>query len=155
MDFKVREAADGQFEIVLSMPVVIGTFVDKDMASKVMRLLIDDALAECAAPPKADETRKPASSILPSKAGLEEVEDDWTAPELEEAYARLIAGEKVTDVAVSFGKSWTVLRAKWASQKKSMMAPDSSLDLEECRLCGREFKPSAAAQDICARCARG
>lgn len=44
MSYMLRDRPDGQFEIVLSRPILVGIFPQKDMASRVMFFLQEDEL---------------------------------------------------------------------------------------------------------------
>lgn len=100
--------------------------------------------------------------------------EPWTEAEKAAAFDRLEAGETIKAVVASFGKSWHVLRGHWARRQHLIRAakeaeeveddgaPDSAPaadddgddDMEECRLCGRAFRPTPARMELCARCAR-
>lgn len=191
MELKIREAKSGQFELVQSVPTVIGSFPDREMARKVMLFLVEEALDQ--AQDRVQE-EKPATSILPPKppapkpapkakpepkpkpsAPLHHDSTEWTEPELKEAFAALSAGEKLTMVAARFGKSWTVLRAKWAVHRKNTSPQAATTTLPavvddmhpltkatqaiaelseqpECKLCGKPFTQTPEQLDLCARC---
>lgn len=189
MELKIRETESGQFELVQNIPTVIGSFADRDMARKVMLFLVEEALSE-------GQEKKPATSILPPKppapkpapkakpapkkepkssAPVQQDSTDWTEAELKDAFAALSAGEKLTAVAAGFGKSWTVLRAKWAAYRKNndpqttpttlpaviddthplTKATQAIAELSEqpeCKLCGKPFTQTPDQLDLCARC---
>lgn len=122
MEFRIQKTDTGLFEIIRTQPVVVGSFPDKAMARKVMSFLVEDAMENMEAEPPAlpaPEETSPAPEPTPEPANVQPV--DWTEAELEAAFGALAAGQKVKDVADQHGKSWTVLRGKWAAEKKRRM----------------------------------
>lgn len=173
MEFQLTEPAPGIFEIVQTISQAVGTFEDRVIAEKVMGLLEMDALN--AARLTETTAEEAASSLAQVEQHSEVSHFDWSEDELEQAFKRLCAGEKVKDVADRFGKSWSVLRAKWAARSKRaksgtglalapVVAPlptpletvtAAVEDLKgqtECALCGRYFAPSVESLEHCARC---
>ena len=79
---------------------------------------------------------------------------------MSEAFKRIEGGEPIKTVAEAFGKPWGSLRGKWAAAVKQareaerMAAENDEDDAEECRLCGKTFKPTADRLDLCAKCDR-
>lgn len=180
MTYMMRERPDGQMEIIMSRPVVVGIFPERDIAQKVFAFLQDDAvdwpeaeppgfvtredLAEVqaeieeerqAVSPKADrrsaalpaivERPAPPATIIASDTIL-------SGPQLDEAFARIGAGEQVKDVAVSFGVSMGHMRAHWARHRRTLQRHLADGGQEPCSLCGRAFTPSISSPDKCARC---
>lgn len=211
MEFRLNEPEPGVFEIVQSMPVVVGTFADRGIAQKVMGFLEMDAVNAQRKAEAADQAERPAAVSSgapaavrpgmaqeavapPAPAAAPAVPDapkpeaaalakgqkagtayfDWTETELQQAFARLEQGGKVKDVAETFGKSWTALRAKWAAHRRMVQSRSTALvpvggapktpvekvsaavrDLEAqnaCTVCGRYFTPTLENLDLCARC---
>lgn len=193
MDLKIRKTEGGQFELVQSIPTVIGSFADQAMARKVMLFLVEDALDQTQ---DRVQENKPAAFILPPEppapkpapkakpalkkepkpsAPVQADSTDWTEAELKDAFAALSAGEKLTDVAAGFGKSWTVLRAKWAAYRKNNATQTTPTTLPavvddthpltkvskavaelseqpNCKLCNKPFTQTPDQLDLCARC---
>lgn len=105
------------------------------------------------------------------------VELEWDEEELDLAFERLARGEKLQDVANSFGKNWRKLRGKWAHQKKKhsemRASADRNLpalagqqralvdivsstvsemkDQRPCNMCGRYFSITPERIDNCGR----
>lgn len=110
-----------------------------------------DALPAPLADPHPDAERAPARTSPPGA----EYRTDWTDEELHEAFGRIEAGEKLSDVAATFGKSWKSLRGKWANRRHMNVAAGADADeddREDCRLCGKPFRPTPERLDVCARC---
>lgn len=177
---KLRPTDDGQFEIVQTKPVVIATFPDQEIAKRFMMFLADETnkpeaksedlkpiqkTVEIAAP------TKPKVIPITSKSKVNPVEKkdvvekkklpEWLDEDIPKAFERITAGEKIRDVAESFGKDWWSLRAKWANHKRNQKtvlekvlttAEVDAADMDECTMCGREFRPTANRLDMCARC---
>jgi hypothetical protein len=180
MEFRLNETAPDKFEIVRFVPDLIGTFADRATAQKVLGFLEADAAnaaqaaerkaardAGLVSPPpivSPETIAQAAEAIQPQTPAKSDVAHfSWSDGDLAEAYDRLAKGEKITAVADSFGKSWTVLRGKWAAHKKKLDAAKSPLekltgavselqDQTPCSLCGQHFTPTVASMDHCARC---
>lgn len=193
MEFRLSEPEPGSFQIVRMEPAVVGTFTDRSIAEKIMGFLEMDAANEArrqtaddipVAAPAARTAADPAPAPPPTKPQQakqqrSKPEDqtavehfDWAADEVFAAFERLEAGEKIQDVAASFGKSWTALRARWAVRRQNhkrskalvpadrrkspvdmvASAVEELQDQEQCSLCQRYFKPSHENPDRCARC---
>lgn len=72
---------------------------------------------------------------------------------LQEAFRRLAAGEKLGTVADDVGIPMPQLRGQWARhQRNSNSVPRT--DVENCKLCDREFRPSDQSDGLCSRCSR-
>ncbi|MGR3760914.1 hypothetical protein ACUXV3_12405 [Roseobacteraceae bacterium NS-SX3] len=180
MEYRLNEPEPGVFEIVQSMPVVVGRFTDRALAQKVRDFLELDARdgqapagtvpAEQAGPGKVH--RRPQA--LPSK---QPSHGDWTEGEIGKAFELLHGGESLKSVAARYGKSWTALRGRWAAHRRANPAPGTALvpavppagtplekvaaavkelgAQESCQACGRYFKPTPDQLDLCARCYHG
>lgn len=178
MQFNIIENEDGTFALQKFEPVLVGTFPDRGVAQKVLDFLVEEAMDELSEmTPKIigfDGTTKPserarrdaatAEAVQPDGAEPEteptaegpgpDYQEDWTDAEVTSAFAELEQGHPLKIVAEQYGKNWRVLRAKWAAEKKRRAAdaaPDED-DREECRLCGRPFRPTPERMDICSRC---
>lgn len=163
---------NGEYGIFESQPVLIGVFPDRANAERVLQLLAAGAdEAKTLAPttpaaPKPDTKphapKAPAATLAPKPASSGAALETWTEDELETAIARLVAGEKLKDVAADMGKNWVSLRSKWANAKRhgavagKTSAPPQTQpaeeDMEECRLCGKAFRPSLERMDLCKAC---
>jgi hypothetical protein len=194
MEFRLSEPEPGSFQIVRMEPAVVGTFTDRATAEKIIGFLEMDAInqarkpkaevAETVAPSRPVEAAPPApppAKPAQAKPGPTKPEDqtavehlDWAADEVLAAFERLEAGEKVQEVAASFGKSWTALRARWAVHRqnrtrskalvpavarqtpveKVASAVEELKGQEQCSLCQRHFKPSPDNPTHCARCSK-
>lgn len=88
----------------------------------------------------------------------EKVPADQHETPLQEAFRRLEAGEKLGRVADDVGIPMPQLRGQWARQqrgtKPDVAATAPHTELESCRLCERDFRPSATSDGLCSRCAR-
>ncbi len=199
MQFKLQETDQGQFEIIQTLPVVVGVFPNQEMARKVFDFLVDDYMEaapeakdkaplqaalvdeqppamepaktkpklveDVAAPPKLK--RQPAKLKIPAAPKAAENSNvkplAWTDDEIDAALIRIQAGERVKDVAASAGKSFGSLRGKWANFKRynkielagALTKPEiDDADRDDCRLCGKSFRPTAESLDLCAGCSR-
>lgn len=181
MEFKLNETAPGTFEIVRFLPEVVGTFSDRDMAEKVLGFLEADAMSaeriaqQSPAPPAPDHPSPKPDAAVPFRRSPSPVDQfDWRPEELAEAFARLEAGGAVKEVAEDYGKSWSTLRAKWAVHCKKNRPTGTALvpaapgqksphemvsaavnelkEQDECKLCGRFFKPGPDNLEHCAGC---
>lgn len=123
--------------------------------------------------PAPDASAKPT---IPELA-LRYSDDDWTAADLEAAFVRMAKGEKLREIADSYGKDWRQLRSKWASLRKhypdditepkprlpAVVAPKRSMaeivtstvsemkDQRPCTMCGRYFSITPERIDNCGR----
>lgn len=75
--YMLRDRPDGQFEIVLSRPILVGIFPEKDVASRVMFFLQEDEteLTEDATPSFGQALRDAAAAEAETQASLLEVVD--------------------------------------------------------------------------------
>ena len=182
MSYMLRDRPDGQFEIVLSRPILVGIFPEKDVAARVMFFLqegevepVDDnaasfgqALRDAAA--VEDETEielleeieivDPAPPLTPLPAVVAKaappmiVSKHLTKAELETVFARISAGEKLAVVAPDFGLSLGQLRSVWAMQCRAIQQHLAEGGQVPCKLCRTSFTPSISHPDTCARCSR-
>lgn len=77
-----------------------------------------------------------------------------TEEQLDRAFVRLTAGEKLVVVAADLGWPWTVLRGHWARQKQVLQKHLAEGGQVECAHCRKPFIPSISSPDKCARCSR-
>ncbi|WP_282093058.1 hypothetical protein [Epibacterium ulvae] len=177
MEYSLREAEPGVFEIMQTRPVAVGSFNDLELAQRIVAFLQNDTAP--GTPRNEIIKTAPQPKTVP-EAPLPTVYFDWTDEALAKAFPRLAAGEKVRDVADSFNLSWTVLRGKWAAHKKrqtpsvqtssALVVPGKQAvtalekvtaavsqlsEQEQCCVCGTYFKPTPENLDHCARCTHG
>lgn len=140
--YSMQENA-GQYDLVELRPVVVGSFLDRELAEKVLGFLNDNSsLIASGTFATALEEALNQQPELASAEPLSEAEarhtktmsnaepDDpaaWTETELEQAFAELEEGHKLQAVASKFGKSWTSLRGRWAGRNKTRPAPQSAV----------------------------
>lgn len=154
MEFRIRETVAGWFEIIETQPVIRGSFPDHDTARLCMSFLIEDAM-ENAEDARSDLSVPAAPSETPARP------HDFT-----EAFRRRRNGERLKDIAADMDLHFNSLRSAWAGHcnarkavEKAAAPPPSRPALpvpaqEVCTLCSREFTPSIANPDTCARCTK-
>lgn len=110
----------------------------------------------------------PAVVMTPAPAVVTALKPETAPPEkpetpLQEAFRRLEAGEKLGAVADDVGLPMPQLRGQWARRQRSndpAPAPTpapavptmSRGEVENCKLCEREFRPSDTSDGLCSRC---
>lgn len=184
MTYQLRERTDGQVEIVVSRPMMVGVMADHDMAARFVAFLNDDepelaedapagfataaadvaeaeatdleeeALAPLARPARPADL--PAVVELPSPPAQLNftVPAELTKAQLEAALSRVAAGEKLADVARDVGMPLFLLRGRWAAECRHLQKHIAQGGQEECSLCRKPFMPSVTSPDRCARCAK-
>lgn len=180
MSYMLRDRPDGQFEIVLTRPILVGIFPEKDVASRVMFFLQEDeieliedepasfgqALRNTAAAEAATEAAlqdvietpeaSPPLTLLPALVAKAAppmvVSKRLSEAELESAFARISSGEKLVVVAPDFGLSVGQLRSVWAQQCRAIQQHLAEGGQVPCKLCRKAFIPSISHPDTCARC---
>ena len=183
MTIAMRDRPDGQVEIVLYRPEIIGVMNDRDMAAWFVAFLQQDdadlieeepsgfatATADVAEATTLDlDDLEPAVPAPGRAANLPAVVSDKPQPpvfiatpkelgeaEVEAAFDRLHGGEKLTAVAQSIGITMGRLRGMWASHLKGLQRHMAEGGQEPCTLCRRPFTPSVSSPDKCARCSHG
>lgn len=102
----------------------------------------------------ADETAPVPTNSTP------EAEPKTDTP-MQVAFARLEAGEKVGVVADDLGIPMPRLRSMWArrcrarkDEEAEKAEADRPSDTVSCSTCGRDYKPGASDEGLCARCTR-
>ncbi|MCV6583985.1 MAG: hypothetical protein OIF47_00470 [Marinibacterium sp.] len=187
MELRIKQTPgdDGAFEVQQVQIVTIGRFCEKAHAELFCSAMIDQLDAGPAAelpqnPPDGGVTAHKASTDAAAPnahtSAVGETGDtapgNWSEKELQGAFVMLAAGSAVKDVAARYGRSWTVLRAKWASNKQRARtfapAPAKSENAalptvgslpgthrETCSICQKEFAATADNLDTCARCRHG
>lgn len=81
----------------------------------------EEVAPEPVAPPQAPEPAEVAETAPTADKPVAEAETDeseWTEAELQAAFTCLKKGQKLQEVAAEAGRSWTVLRGKWAAHKR-------------------------------------
>jgi hypothetical protein len=179
MEYSLKDNETGGVDLIRVEPEVVGTFHDRDVALKVLNLLLfpqkvgPEVLTP--APEKAPATQafaavRGGSEVSKKQPAAEKVGSASTpqlpvsAPrpvavaeikfDLDAAFARIRDGEKIADVAADVGTTMGSLRAKWANHQRYLKATVNRDNRTKCALCDKEFTPSAASPDKCARCAR-
>ena len=184
MSYMLRHRPDGQFEIVLNKPILVGIFPDEGLASKVMFFLQEDdeemvedstasfgqALrdtraveAELMAELQAIEVPKPAApplKLLPAlisklKApAVLVVSDRLTEDQIDAAFSRIDAGEALAKVAADFGLTMGQMRSLRGQQARKIQQHLADGGKVICQMCKEKFTPSLSHPDTCARCSR-
>nr|WP_321511150.1 hypothetical protein [uncultured Celeribacter sp.] len=175
MEYHIRKTDDGLFELAQVIPEVVGTFRDQAMAEKVMWLLAGQDVED------AQEGAQEAKPEAKPEANSEAEVGTIVEVDMEAAFARLAAGEKLRDVAEDIGIPWTSLRGSWAHRKPQLVATDKSascnvslpaiaqprldpvetfkagasaaMEMATCE-CGRNYTSVDPNQTRCARCAK-
>jgi len=184
MTIMMRDRPDGQVEIVLCRPEVVGIMSDRDMAARFVAFLqaddpdlIEDEpsgfataaadVAEVAALDLEDvapPVRKPTRSAVNLPAVVSDkpqppvvfaAPKELTEAEVAAAFDRLHLGEKLTAVAQDMGITMGRLRGMWASHLKGLQRHMAEGGQQPCTLCRRPFTPSISSPDTCARCSHG
>lgn len=93
-----------------------------------------------------EKPRQPAQ-LTPPPGVLTEQQKD-------EAFQRLMAGEKMPDVARDFGVTFAQMRGLWTGYRRRMQQHYAGGGRVRCRQCQRPFMPSVTHPDTCARCSR-
>lgn len=175
--FSLEHRPDGSTVILLSRPVVIGTFPDADMARRVLNLLLlDEAAPGLAAametpvpvavpPPPAAPVPQPVAPARPVANLPAVVSPRPTAParlasalalltedQKSAAFRRIADGEKLAAVAADIGVPMNQLRGSWAAHKSQMQRHYAEGGQIACKLCTKPFTPSLTHPDTCARC---
>lgn len=185
MTYQLRERPDGQVEIIVNRPSVLGVMADADMAERFVAFLkleepeltedepasfgkaaADVADAEdldleedtAAAPfTTARVAQVPAPVERPSPPAVlpATVPPEVTESDIEVAFRRIAAGERLSDVARDVGMLVYSLRARWAAHCRHLQRHLADGGQEDCSLCQKPFTPSITSPDKCARCAKG
>lgn len=174
MTFSMRDRPDGQVEILLCRPEVVGVMADRAMARKFLAFLHAEVLDQAFVQAKTNETEAEIADLPDHAAAaprrvpavLPALIDERPRPpvfvastrrlseaETEAAFDRLLAGEKLTEVASSFALTMGQLRGMWAAHRKKMQRHLAEGGQQPCSLCQRPFTPSISSPDKCARCA--
>lgn len=153
MTYRMIDRPDGQVEIVINRPVLIGVLADREIASRFIAFLaldepglVEDAEAEAMGSVTPAHITDAVIAVGPAKAVAKTC--------LDQAFARIEAGEKIAAVAADCGMTMSVLRGKWAHHNRGR-GGDAAADTVACTDCGRRFVPSAENPETCARCSRG
>lgn len=180
MTYEIRDRPDGHFELVQMVPTTLGILTSRWVAERFADFLdnLDDdelrhfeligadeeqlaqdfsASGQVETGGEADQPdpiRQDCLPDSPAPAASSELDDL-----LNEAFERLEAGEPVGVVADDIGMTMPKLRSRWAArckQKKNTAPPPigDSHEYEDCRMCGRSFRPTMDSDGLCARCNR-
>lgn len=181
MNYELRDRPDGQVEIVLNRPELVGVFPERDVARKVLLFLtaseaetVDEVAplgGEPVEPWQPDDVQTEGSPARPkagraTKVQLPAVVEDkprppvWLKPappalteaQKDKAFERITAGEKLGAVAADIGVSMQQLRGAWAHHCRTLQAHLAGGGLQPCSLCGKPFTPSISNPETCARC---
>ena len=183
MSYMMRDRPDGQFEIVLNKPILVGIFPDEGEASKVMFFLAEeeedfaeeshasfgqalrdtrDAEAEIAAELQAIEvptaapplTRVQALVPKAKRPAVLVVSDRLTEDQIEAAFLRIDAGEQLGKVAEDYGVTMGQMRSLRGQQARKIQQHLAEGGKVICTMCKEKFVPSLSHPDTCARCSR-
>lgn len=176
----LRDRADGQIEIVIARPTVVGVMGDRDLAERFVAFLMQDedvadepsrrdlirAVAETGddladAPQAAPAPRTPRPALLPALADRPRapaMRAAWplkllSQEQTDAAFARIGAGEKLSAVAADIGTTMGSLHGLWARECRRRQQQLAEAGPQTCE-CGRDFMPSVTSPEKCARCAR-
>lgn len=172
MTYVLEDRPDGQVDILLLRPSLIGTFPDREMAGKVLRLLEADQTRqeqvaprqEC--PPPQPEgvalTVPPVRALVPVAAPRpmpvvvrpSPPKLNLTEAQLDRAFARIAEGEKLSAVAADLAVPFGQLRGVWARHCRMIQKHIADGGQQPCSLCQTPFVPSLTHPDTCARCSR-
>ena len=182
MTIMLRDRPDGQVEVILNRPEVIGVMRDHDLAAQFIAFLTErdpelklagdavplhpdaEALEDIAAvadaadgvAPKARTVKKvqlPAVVALPSPPARRVPERlKLTEEQRDAAFQRLGGGEPIASVAPDFGLSPAQLRGAWGHHCKVMQRHLAEGGQVACKLCTKPFIPSISHPETCARC---
>lgn len=179
MSYMLRDRPDGQVEIVLMKPTLIGVFPERDVAQRLFYLLqaeepelpVDEpasfgrASADVAEAeneeveemvPRVSAPRRnlPVPVVEKPRAPMIRVEvaPQLSSEQIDTAFARITAGEKISSVAKDYGLTMYQLRGMWAHSKRGLQKHMASGGKETCKLCARPFTPSLTSPDTCSRC---
>lgn len=181
MTYVLRDRPDGQIEIAVLRPVVVGVFPDADYAYKFVAFLkveepelVDDTSPEFDLPDDPDddltvliEVSEPIkkrveaaiSAAFPVPAALKPKAPALIprAPSLSQedralAFSRIGDGEKIGTVAVDFGVTMFEMRGMWAQYRYKLQKELAEGGQQNCVLCTKKFTPSMSHPDRCARC---
>lgn len=179
MSYIMRDRPDGQVEIILSRPVLVGVFPARDVAEKIhaflsederefpddQPILSDDQLLISEDPMPGDHPDAPAAKArmqlpaliveLPRAPAQQQVEANSLSEEdVQRAFGRIQQGEKIHAVASDFGLTMGQLRGMWANHKRYMQKFMADAGQQACTHCQRPFIPSLSHPDTCARCSK-
>lgn len=181
MTIAMRDRPDGQVEIVLYRPEIVGVMNDRDMAARFVAFLQQDD------PDLIEEEPSGFATAAADVAGVADLDLDDVVPavphrvanlpavvsekpqapvfvaapkelteaEVDAAFDRLHAGEKLAVVAQDVGITMGRLRGMWASHLKHLQRHMAEGGQQPCTLCRRPFTPSITNPDTCARCSQG
>lgn len=213
MTFMLRDRPDGQVEIIINRPVLVGIFPERDVAARVCAFLQEDAVewpdtdpanfgraardvaevefedvdmtdgGEAALrallessrdstvvsiQPRSVAEKRPVKKVV-KQAGLPVVVPEvprqaaqltvtppakLTPDEIDRAFSRIAEGEKIAEVAPSFGLTFFQLRGLWAAHKQKLQRHLAEGGTEACSHCSKPFTPSLTNLTTCARCSR-
>lgn len=182
MTYMLKDLPDGQVEITLIRPVVVGTLSDRDMAARFVAFLqheepemieeepsgfataradaveaesLDLAaiITEAPKPRRRSRTKLPAVIDKPTPtAMLPVVRPALTEVQMDEAFARLGGGEKLGVVAASYGVPMAQMRGYWGRHCRQVQLHLAEGGKQPCAMCKTPFVPSISHPDTCARC---
>ena len=174
-ELRVEEAEAGRWNIVIHTPVILGTCSDRSVAVEIISRLASDIAGRPdhqANNTNAGQIGEGAYKPSPTAAPGHEQEarrSEWTASEIEDAICRIVAGEKLSDIAEDTGKRSPLAHHKRAEALQTqplVTRKASSMTSQEhpaarnteraiCRTCEKEFTMSVESIDRCARCSHG
>lgn len=143
--FELRELDDGRVELLEFVPKVIATFIDRAHAVRYHGILIE--FEARGAPHQVEQDGQEKSTI-----------NSWAEPtdlEWEQAFQALERGDGLKKIAAALNVNPFKLQGKFGAWMKKRKPPAALEDMEECRLCGTNFRASSGGSDLCARCSRG
>lgn len=179
MTYMLRDRPDGQVEVVILRPAVVGILTDRDLAERFVAFLkceepelveeapasfataaADVAEAEAGVVEEIAAVAEPVFRHLPAVIDLPQapktlpvVRPKLSEAQLDRAFARIGGGEKLGAVALALGVPMGQMRGAWAQHRRRMQEYLAKGGQQSCTLCGKAFTPSISSPDKCARCA--
>ncbi len=153
-EYLLKEHDNGSVDLIEYVPTIVGTFPNRTFAERVLAALDGAVVPDTAPVPALPKPEKPTSKEVSTLLAMVPTEASWMA-----SFALVAKNQKpMKDAAEALGVSFNQYRGKYAAWKKNRKVPatgSGSLDdREDCRLCGKSFKPSPDRMDLCAKCGR-
>lgn len=181
MTIMLRDRPDGQVEVVLNRPEVIGVMRDHDFAAQFVAFLTerdpelklagdvvpftDDTIEELVAVINASDGTEVARHLqavsrqLPTVSAKPKLPArpkplpmSLTESQREAAFDRIQEGEPLAAVAACYDVAPAQLRGAFGAYRKSLQRHLAEGGQVPCRLCQTSFIPSISHPETCARC---
>ena len=155
-------------EVAASLPEIGATGLHKIGGEFIERAETAPAAVKLEPEPAPEPKSAPVTNgadAAPTEGQPAASEDATESPvtPMQEAFMRIEAGEKLGVVADDLGLKMPLVRAAYARRVRALKeeaeaaepAPHVDAGVEECRMCGREFRANDNSDGLCARCQRG